>query len=81
MANANTAGEVSLPETACVSKILMRVDALRRVLFEIKNLASQNKRSCGASAVSRAACMALIFWRISETDIDAKGPSEDREPR
>lgn len=81
MANANTAGEVSLPETACVSKILMRVDALRRVLFEAKIFASQNKRSCGASAVSSAACMALIFWRMSETDIDAKGPSEDREPR
>ena len=81
MANANTAGEVSLPETACVSKILMRVDALRSELFETKTFASQNKRSCGASAVSSAACMALIFWRISDTDIEAKGPSEDREPR
>ncbi len=36
MANANTAGEVSLPETACVSKILMRVDALDQMLFETK---------------------------------------------
>ncbi len=81
MANANTAGEVSLPETACVSKILMRVDALRRVLLEIKIPSSQNKRSCGASAVSSTACIALIFWRISDTDMEAKGPSTEREPR
>ena len=79
MANANTAGEVSLPEKAGVSKILMRLDVLVGVLFEATTFASQNKRSCGASAVSNAACMALIFCRISETDIVAKGPSEDRE--
>ena len=81
MANANTAGEVSLPETACVSKILMRVDALRGVLFETNIVESQNRRSCGASAVSSAACIALIFWRMSETDMEAKGPSAEREPR
>ena len=38
MANANTAGEVSLPETEYVSKILMRVDASHRMLLEVKIL-------------------------------------------
>jgi hypothetical protein len=45
----------------CVSKILMRIDALRQMLFEAKIYSSQNNRSCGASAVSSAACIALIF--------------------
>ena len=61
MANANTAGKLSLPETVSVSKILMRIDALRQMLFEAKICSSQNNRSCGASAVSSAACIALIF--------------------
>lgn len=81
MANANTAGKVSLPETACVSKILMRVDTLDQMLFEAKIYSSQNNRSCGASAVSSAACIALIFWRISDTDMEAKGPSTERESK
>ena len=38
MANANTAGKLSLPETVSVSKILMRIDALRQMLFEAKIL-------------------------------------------
>jgi|APGre2960657404_1045060.scaffolds.fasta_scaffold174155_2 hypothetical protein len=41
MANANTAGEVSLPETVRVSKILMRLDALPQVLFALERHASE----------------------------------------
>ena len=41
MANANTAGEMSLPETECVSKSLMRGDALHQMLFTFERRASE----------------------------------------
>lgn len=53
MANANTAGELSLPETECVSKILMRVDALRQMLFALESQASEQSLLRSKYAIKR----------------------------
>ena len=57
MANANTAGEVSLPQSQSVSKVLMRVFASSAHVF----FHAQNRRSCGASALSSSVFIAVIF--------------------